>query len=1301
MKKILGLLMSLTLASGLNAQTDVIMNAGTNGTTVNTCLGGLYDSGGTGANVNYQNGESYVITVCPDVPGDFMTLLWTVFDLDPTDNVPGPPTDADNITVYDGPNTGSPTLGTYYSGDLTPGDLFGATPANLSGCLTIEFNSNANGTGDFNAQLSCETPCDPPTASGQIIGGPTPDSIAVCVGDIVTFADDGSLAGPSNLFTLEQWVWKWFDGTPNDTLTSGANVTHQFNTPGQYVIQLEVIDDNDCSNLNATDIQVFVTTYPSFDPFPADTLICVGESVDLEAFPDAYEVEWSGFPLGVFIEDNCMEDLTGIVQPTPLTITGYDSGISLSNANPDVLSICVEMEHSFMGDFVLQVQCPTGQIMTLHQQGGGGTNLGIPGGGIIDCDDPTTFGTPFQYCFTETATQTWVQAAVGTNDLPAGDYLPIDDFSALDGCPINGQWNILFTDLWGADDGSMPGWSINFDPALDPPVTVFQPDIGVNSDSSYWDLASPGITANSADGNTITVAPVAAGVYEYTYYVVNDFGCEFDSSVFVTVYESAIADVLDTAVCDGLPVLLNAGSEVCQFTIDLTDTWGDGWNGGYLQVISSNGTVDYTLPTGTNGTETFTVPTGENWSIQWFPGAWLNEVGYTVTDAGGGIVLQHVAGSNPPTNLNAFIADCPGNEIYEALAGYTYEWTPPGTLDDPSSPAPTATPLVTTTYTLTMYPTGHPDCAQTDQMTINMGGGLDTGIDDIAIVCLEGIAVDLFDSLGGTPQLLGQWYDPLGAMIAMPVTPGTALPGLYEYRKDSSGCTSSSFVELIINEATLSAAVTESDCQALNGEVALTMLTGTAPEQYNIDGGAFQASNIFTGLGGGTNYTFSILDAQGCVATVDAIVDDINVPTLNAPVFADAACFGVCDGTADLSGTNLANYSIDNGANFQATGNFTGLCPGVYDVVVDNGFGCQETGTFTIAEPPVLDLTTISGDITVCPGEDVTATVDGINGIGDVQFTWDVGGVVLGTGTPITFPSTGNMVVCATMSDDCPTTDTDCFNVTEPAPNPPAMTSDVVNGCNPLTVNFTNLTGGNIAQTTWTFSDGTTIVSNGTDPVSHLFDGVGIYDVTMEVITDIGCVHTTTFANYIETFPIPHAVFTHQPIPATIYDTEITFNDFSTGGVSSWLYDFGPGVLPGSSNLQNPVVQYPEGVAASYPVMLHVWNDHGCTDSAQATVSIVNDVLLYAPNIFTPDGDEYNEDWGVTISGIDIYDFHLVMFNRYGEIIWESYNSGSTWNGHYGGGGIVQDGTYVWVIEAKDSYTDKKYEFRGHVTVLK
>ncbi len=1396
MKNILSLAIAFLFGATSFAQsTDVIMNPTTDGTTVFTCLGGLYDSGGTGAGTDYQNNESLVITVCPDVPGDFMTLLWTVFDLDPTDNVSGPGTDADNITVYDGDNTGAPTLGTYYSGDLTPGDLFGATPANPTGCLTIEFNSNANGTGNFNAQLSCETPCDPPTAEGMILNADNAqgDSIAVCVGETVSFQDNGSTAGPSGLFNLDQWVWQWFDGTPNDTLPNGGQIDHVFDIPGQYVVQMQVIDDNGCNNLNATDIQVFVTTYPTFDPFPNDTTLCLGETVDLEAFPDAYEVQWSGFPLGIYIDDNCMEDLTGIVQETPMMITGYDSNISLDNGNPDILSICVEMEHSFLGDFVLQVQCPTGQIMTLHQQGGGGTDLGISGPGIIDCNDLSTFGTPYQYCFTAGAAQTWVDAAATVTTMPAGDYLPVDPlgFAALDGCPINGQWTMLFTDLWGADDGSMPGWSINFDPALDPPVTVFTPDIGTASDSSWWDLTSPYIVSNTADGNAITVTPGATGVFGYTYNVINSFGCAFDSTVFITVDPAPVVSAgLDTSVCDGQPVIIGdtgggGGGISCDYVLDLIDSFGDSWNGNTIDVYINGVPTNYTVATGSGATFNIPVNHGDVIDLQWnATGAWQSECEIYFYDPDGNLVHSDGVGfTTPSTAMFTFTADCFG--------GLVFDWTPDnGSLDDTTIPNPEASPATSTTYTLTVFPVGHPDCVTTDDVTVLIGGGMDAGTDSSAILCFEGAAEDLFVYLGGTPQLGGQWYNPAGQAISMPIQPDTIANGLYEYVRDSAGCQASAFIDVLVHQITGTTVVTNSDCQACNGAIQLVCIDGMGPLQYSDDAGAtFQMGDTFSALCGavapGVNYSFVIQDSIGCVVTVDddvlddnfpqidnavtvdsdcqanngqvdiatassggtapyqysvdgitafqnlpitnltpsipgtydlilqdafgctdtvqITIDEINVPSLNALAPVDASCYTVCDGSILLAGTNLISFSIDNGTSFQGTGDFNGLCAGTYDVVVDNGFGCQVTDQFVINEPTPLQIDFLSPDQIICPGHDATVIVTGSGGNGNYTFDWESGGNSLGTGATIDFATTGNMVVCVTMSEDCPSpTVTQCTNITQPAPVSPMMTSDIVSGCqeDPVTVTFTNLsTATNIASTTWMFSDGSQIIANGTNPVVHTFDQVGFWDVTMSVLTDEGCVHDTTFNSYIEVFEHPNAMFSSQPIPATIYDTEIDFIDHSSDDVIQWSW-YTAGGSPASSSIANPTVLYQEGEPGDYPVMLYVWNDNNCMDSVYGMVNIVNDVTLYAPNIFTPDGDEYNENWRVYIDGIDVYDFHLTMFNRWGEVVWESYDPGASWDGTYGGYNLVPCDVYVWRLVTRSPLSDKMYLFKGFVTVL-
>ena len=87
-------------------------------------------------------------------------------------------------------------------------------------------------------------------------------------------------------------------------------------------------------------------------------------------------------------------------------------------------------------------------------------------------------------------------------------------------------------------------------------------------------------------------------------------------------------------------------------------------------------------------------------------------------------------------------------------------------------------------------------------------------------------------------------------------------------------------------------------------------------------------------------------------------------------------------------------------------------------------------------------------------------------------------------------------------------------------------------------------------------------------------------------------------------------------------------------------------------------------------------------------------------HIFTPDGDAFNEGWRIYIDGIDIYDYNSKVFNRWGEIVWESYDASAVWLGTYGNQNAM-DGTYVWVVSAKESTTDKRVEFRGTVTIAR
>ena len=117
-------------------------------------------------------------------------------------------------------------------------------------------------------------------------------------------------------------------------------------------------------------------------------------------------------------------------------------------------------------------------------------------------------------------------------------------------------------------------------------------------------------------------------------------------------------------------------------------------------------------------------------------------------------------------------------------------------------------------------------------------------------------------------------------------------------------------------------------------------------------------------------------------------------------------------------------------------------------------------------------------------------------------------------------------------------------------------------------------------------------------------------------------------------------------------------------------------------------------------MILIVESELGCFDTITQLVQVYPEVIFYAPNTFTPDGDEFNQLWNVYIEGVDIYNFELTLYNRWGQQIWINKDPNQGWDGTYNGQ-YVQAGTFVWTITAKDLLNDSKYEFNGHVTILK
>lgn len=646
----------------------------------------------------------------------------------------------------------------------------------------------------------------------------------------------------------------------------------------------------------------------------------------------------------------------------------------------------------------------------------------------------------------------------------------------------------------------------------------------------------------------------------------------------------------------------------------------------------------------------------------------------------------------------------------------TYAWDPATDISDPfGGPVVNVWPSDTTTYTCTItspdstwlvpievavvHP-ANPYAGLDDTLchSIALGHTFDATVD----VPEAGLDIDweIDEFIGvGTPASA---YSPGDDVIDPTVV--VSLPGIYYfvvYVEDLSGyCPAQSDTVVVTFSKPLhTLAKTDPSCFGDSDGTITVTGTGTLPSaEYSIDGGVtWQPSPTFTGLPAGT-YTVTSRDVAGCEFSSDiTIVDPAEVVIT---VSSDTLICRNGTATVTASATGGVSFTYD----WSIPGDDTGTqtispvdTPTIITVTAYNELGCASSEasiTVTLRDPITLAITE---NDSICPGFESGATVAAVGGDGAYTYSWTENGSLMPDVTnSITTSPLVNTEYCVTVADGCETTPVTICTKTIINPVPvPAFISDIRAGCDPSTANFDAiLNPGDVAV--WTI-DGTTY--NDMPSVSHEFSGVGFYDVSLEITNMYGCVASFTDFDYFEVVDVPHPQFYINPNPTTIFNTTVNLNAEVTGPGLTYEWNI-PGGTPSTSTDEDVTVFYPEGIADLYLVELTVTNEYGCFTTIEHYVNILTDVIIYAPNAFTPDGDKYNDEWRVYIDGIDFYDFHCTVFNRWGEIVWESFDANGTWDGTYGNN-LAQDGTYVWIIQAKEGTTDKIREFKGTVSILR
>ena len=234
-----------------------------------------------------------------------------------------------------------------------------------------------------------------------------------------------------------------------------------------------------------------------------------------------------------------------------------------------------------------------------------------------------------------------------------------------------------------------------------------------------------------------------------------------------------------------------------------------------------------------------------------------------------------------------------------------------------------------------------------------------------------------------------------------------------------------------------------------------------------------------------------------------------------------------------------------------------------------------------------------------------------------------------------------------------------------------------------------------MANCEWNFGNGN--VSSDCGPVTVVYDYPGYFDVTLTTTSQTGCVNTITYQDYIYTEEPPVADFEPSVYTVSNLDPTIEFTNQSQGA-TDYIWDFGDGSPYGYD--QDPTHTFPED-AAGVSVTLYAYSNIGCMDSITIPLLIQEELIYYVPNSFTPDDNQHNQTFQpVFTAGFDPYDFNMLIFNRWGEIVFETNNADIGWDGTYGGQ-MVQDGTYTWRIEFKTLANDERKVIHGHVNVLR
>lgn len=734
----------------------------------------------------------------------------------------------------------------------------------------------------------------------------------------------------------------------------------------------------------------------------------------------------------------------------------------------------------------------------------------------------------------------------------------------------------------------------------------------------------------------------------------------------------------------------------------------------------------------------------------------------TVIDAGGCLANINVtvgAGPGISGTATTTATSCPGVSNGSAtvtsvngLAPYTYSVD-----GGPAQASPLFTDLSSGTHVISFSDAS--GCIGTTSVTVAPGTALTATASGSNTSCagVNNGSVTAVPASGSAPYQ----FSINGSINYQPGATFNGLaPGSYTVTvKDNTGCTGTAIASVAAGTNIVStvATVNPACANTSTGTLTITPSTGSSPFQYSLNGFPPQASNVYSNLAPG-NYTIAISDASGCTGTNTAILT-ANSQLATQVAITSPLCNGNNNGGISLTptgGVTPYQYSINSGATYQTSTIFNGLASGTYTIRIKDNVGCTKDTTVIVNQPPVL-TTTATSTAASCAGNDGVITI-AANG-GTTIYQYSINGTTFVSSGSITAPAVGPYTITVKDANGCLATATTSValvdnmtvdagadttvcaeqsitlqpqtnpqtNIFSWSPNTAISNTAIKNpSVSPLTSTTYYLTA------TWgacTHSDSVK-VSVKNKPVANAGPDLTICDNDSTVISGIatnvsGTVNyqwspSSTVHNAFDSttvaFPAGSQTYTltvtdnygcnysvrddvkvivRPPVPAFAGNDStailgVPYQLNATGGSQfSWIP---------SSMLNNPFISNPLAtLSIDTRFIVTVTDIAGCVGIDTVFVKAYNGPTYYMPNAFSPNGDGLNEIFRAVPVGIVSTDYFRI-FNRYGELIFETNQWLKGWDGTYMGR-KQPFGIYVWIIKGRDG-AGKVVEMKGTVLLV-